>query len=213
MQRRYLQLLVLCFFLLAFCGCAKKTTVVLLSDPDGNIGHLTVANAGGTVAMNHHAEATVVTGRESRPGTPATMAEGQIAAGFSEVLAMVPPQPVHFLLYFRTGSTDLTPESETVLPQILQWIGSRKSQNISVIGHSDRAGTWDNNLHLSKERATAISRLLIQEGVPEKLIAITSHGEGNPVVKTADDVAEPRNRRVEVIVKEPRNRRVEVIVK
>ena len=201
MQRRYLQFPVLCFILLAFCGCAKKTTVVLLSDPDGNIGHLTVANAGGTVDMKQHAEATVVTGRESRPGTPATMAEGQIAAQFSEVLALVPPQPVHFLLYFQTGSTDLTPESAAMLPQILQRIGSRKSQNISVIGHSDRAGNWDNNLRLSKERALAVSRLLMQAGVPEKQLAITSHGEENPVVKTADDVAEPRNRRVEVIVK------------
>ncbi len=201
MQRRYLQLSVLSLILLAFCGCAKKTTVVLLSDPDGNIGNLTVANAGGTVDMNQHAKATVVTGRDSRPSTPATMAEGQIAAQFSEALAIVPPQPVHFLLYFQTGSTDLTPESAVMLPQILQGIGARKSQNISVIGHSDRAGNWDNNLRLSKERATAVSRLLIQEGVSEQQIAITSHGEENPVVKTADDVAEPRNRRVEVIVK------------
>jgi outer membrane protein OmpA-like peptidoglycan-associated protein len=201
MQRRYVQLSILCFILLAFCGCAKKTTVVLLSDPDGNIGHLTVANVGGTIDMNHHAEATVVTDRESRPSTPATMAVDQIAAQFSEVLAMVPPQPVHFLLYFQTGSTDLTPDSAAMLPQILQQIVSRKSQNISVIGHSDRAGNWDNNLRLSKERALAVSRLLMKEGVPEKQIAITSHGEENPVVKTADDVAEPRNRRVEVIVK------------
>lgn len=201
MRRRYFQLSVLFLILLAFCGCAKKTTVVLLSDPDGNIGHLTVANAGGAVDMNEHAKATVVTGSESRPGTPATMAEGQIAAQFSEVLAMVPTQPVHFLLYFQTGTTDLTPESEAVLPQIIQRIGSRKSQNISVIGHSDRAGNLDYNLRLSKERATAVSRLLMQEGVPEKQIAITSHGEENPVVQTADDVAEPRNRRVEVIIK------------
>lgn len=201
MQRRYLRLSVLCLSLLAFCGCAKKTTVVLLADPDGNIGHLTIANAGGTVDMNHHAEATVVTSRENRPGTPATMAEGEIAAQFSEVLAMMPLQPVHFLLYFQTGSTNLTPESAAMLPQVLERIASLKSQHISVIGHSDRAGDWNNNLRLSKERATAVSRLLIQEGVPEQQIAITSHGEENPVVKTADDVAEPRNRRVEVIVK------------
>lgn len=201
MQRRYLQLSVLCVILLTCCGCAKKTTVVLLSDPDGNIGHLTVANAGGTVDINHHAEATVVTSRDSRPGTPATMAEGQIAAQFSEVLAMVPPQPIHFLLYFQTGSTDLTPESQALLPRIFERIASLKSQHISVIGHSDTAGNRDNNLRLSKERATAVSRLLIQEGVPEQQIAITSHGEENPVIKTADDVAEPRNRRVEVIVK------------
>ncbi len=201
MKQRYFQLSALCVILLAFCGCAKKTTVVLLSDPDGNTGHLTVANAGGTVDMNHHDEATVVTDRGSRPTSPATMAEDQIAAQFSGVLAMVPAQPIHFLLYFQTGSTDLTAESAAMLPRVFERIGSRKSQNISVIGHSDRAGDRDSNLVLSQERAAAVSRLLIQQGVPEQQIATTSHGEENPVVKTADDVAEPRNRRVEVIVK------------
>lgn len=151
--------------------------------------------------MNQHAEATVVSSRESRPGKPETMSESQIAAHFSEVLAILPAQPVYFLLYFQTGSTNLTPDSEALLPQILQAIQTRKSENISVIGHSDTAGDRDNNLQLSKERALAVSHILIREGVAREQIAITSHGEENPLVKTADNVAEPQNRRVEVVVK------------
>jgi len=32
-------------------------------------------------------------------------------------------------------------------------------------------------------------------------ITVTSHGEGNPLIKTADNVSEPRNRRVEVVIR------------
>ncbi len=38
-------------------------------------------------------------------------------------------------------------------------------------------------------------------GVDPKGIRTTSHGEGNPLIPTKDNVAEPRNRRVEVIVR------------
>jgi outer membrane protein OmpA-like peptidoglycan-associated protein len=49
--------------------------------------------------------------------------------------------PKHFLLYFEKGTTQLTLESEAILPQILQAIKDRNSVNIDVIGHSDTAGT------------------------------------------------------------------------
>ena len=46
-----------------------------------------------------------------------------------------------------------------------------------------------------------IQNLLEEQGIDPTFILTTSHGEGNPLVPTADNVLEPRNRRVEVIIR------------
>ena len=51
------------------------------------------------------------------------------------------------------------------------------------------------------DRAQVVYDILRAENVKEEELTILYHGEGNPLVPTADDVAEPRNRRVEVMVR------------
>jgi len=194
-------LLVFICFLLLLSGCAQKTTVVLLPDPNGKVGHVTVSNDAGTMDITREREATTVEGRESLPTSPTILSKQVIDAYFSPVLAALPMQPVHFILYFKSESTELTSESAKTLPEILSCIQSRSSQDISVIGHSDTAGDRQYNLQLSRGRASAVSRILIAKGVDSTSIRSTSHGEMNPLVKTADNTHEPRNRRVEVVVR------------
>lgn len=201
MSKQSLATLLASVLLFVSSGCAQKTTVVLLADPDGHVGHLTVTNDAGAVTMNQPAQATHVADRQSSPGQPETLSEQQIADQFSAVLATVPNQPEHFLLYFQKGATTLTAESEAMLPHILQSISEKNSRAISVIGHSDTDGDRDFNLRLSKERAQAVGAILTRQGVQPEDIICTSHGEENPLVKTADNVPEPKNRRVEVVIK------------
>jgi len=194
-------LLVCISFLLLSYGCAKKTTVVLLPDPDGKVGHVTVSNDAGTLDITHAREATTVKGRDSLPAGSTILSKEAIDAEFSPVLTILPAQPVHFILYFKSESTELTEQSVKILPEIIASIQSRKSQDISVIGHSDTAGDRQYNLQLSRKRALAVSRILEKKDVEATFIKSTSHGEMNPLVKTADNTHEPRNRRVEVVVR------------
>jgi outer membrane protein OmpA-like peptidoglycan-associated protein len=182
-------------------GCAPTTTVVLLPDPDGKVGALTVSTEAGSVDIAKAGEATTVKSKKSLPSQPTIMPEEEINATFGEALASLPDPPVHFTLYFQSGSTALTNESADLLPRILQTANERESQSISVVGHTDTAGNRQYNLRLSTQRARSVSRLLIEKGIKESYIKSTSHGEENPLVKTADNVNEPRNRRVEVIVR------------
>ena len=95
----------------------------------------------------------------------------------------------------------LKPESLKTLPEIITTIKKRNSVNMSVIGHSDTAGDKNYNLNLSKRRAAEVSNLLVDRGVRRESINITSHGEENPLIYTKDNVNEPLNRRVEVVVR------------
>jgi outer membrane protein OmpA-like peptidoglycan-associated protein len=115
-------------------------------------------------------------------------------------MAARPPLPEHFLLYFGQGS-ELTPESKVLLATVLDRAKSRKNLDISVIGHTDTQGSADVNAALARERAETIAAELRKLGLQDAVIQVESHGERNLLVPTADEVAEPRNRRVEITLR------------
>lgn len=182
-------------------GCAPKTTIVLVPDPQGKVGSIVISNDAGSVTMTKAGEATQVTDRQKGPSETRILSEDQINRMFAEALAIQPKQPVHFILHFETDSTELTPESQASLSGIVSMIRERNSTDISSIGHSDSTGTPEYNLQLSHQRAEQVARLLIESGIEPDSIDVTSHGEKNPLIPTGDDVSEPRNRRVEVVVR------------
>jgi outer membrane protein OmpA-like peptidoglycan-associated protein len=174
---------------------------VLLPDPSGKVGKVTVASDGGSVDITKAQEATVIKGRQSAPSQPTIISKKAIQKDFSEALNSLPEQPVHFILYFERDSNKLTAESKKVIPEVLATVTERDSQNISVIGHSDTAGNRDYNLRLSNLRALAIATILKDQGIKNSYIKTTSHGENNPLIPTKDNVHEPKNRRVEIVVR------------
>lgn len=192
-------LLLLATMLIA--GCAGKTTVVLVPDPDGRTGTVIVSNEAGTVAIDTANQATTISGPQSAPKEPAPMAKEKIETVFSRAIDAQPKPPVHFILYFINDSKELRQDSRKMLPDILQTIEKRHSVDISAIGHTDTVGSKEYNFNLSKERAKAVATYLIGHGVEPGHISVTSHGEGNPLIPTGDNVSEPRNRRVEVVIR------------
>jgi outer membrane protein OmpA-like peptidoglycan-associated protein len=54
---------------------------------------------------------------------------------------------------------------------------------------------------LSMRRAQGISQLLVGRGFPADHIEAMGRGEREPAVPTADEVDEPRNRRVVIVVR------------
>lgn len=201
-HQRGIPAILLIFFLVVLTGgCARQTKVVLLAESDGSVGQLNVSTDSGSINMTNAMEATVVKGRQSVPSSPQPITRDEIEKDFAEALRTLPEQPLHFILYFKRDSNLLTPESETIIPEVLSAVEQRRTQDISVIGHTDTAGNPAYNLRLSNKRAEAIAAILLENGVPKSYIATTSHGENNPLVPTADNVHEPRNRRVEVVVR------------
>lgn len=178
----------------------RESQVILLPDPDGTVGVVEVSSPGGQIVLREAGQMTKVTGA-SAPSVPVTLSPAAIEKEFSSVIAAEPAQPVKFLLYFEQGSDRLTEQSQLLLPDIFTVIKERESFSIGVYGHSDRTGSEEYNLQLSLQRALAVRRLLAAQGVDAQSVDVASHGEGNPLIPTADGVSEPLNRRVEVIVR------------
>jgi outer membrane protein OmpA-like peptidoglycan-associated protein len=120
---------------------------------------------------------------------------------FGDALAALPRAPGHVTLYFRFESNQLTDESRALVPQILRAVKDRSDPEVAIVGHTDTMGTPAANVELGLKRATMVRALLVHAGLDPKVIEVTSHGEGNLLIRTPDDTPEPRNRRVEISVR------------
>lgn len=199
-MKKKIQCILLLVLIVMLSGCARKTMVVLVPDPEGTTGRITVSNQAGSVEIETPNQATTIKDSQTEPSTPTNIEKKTIDTIFSEALSIQPPLPVHFLLYFDKD-VNLTPDSSKRIADILAAIRARNSIDVSVIGHADTAGNTKYNLKLSKRRAAAVGNILAEQGVKPNYISTTSHGEENLLIKTADNVVEPRNRRVEVVVR------------
>jgi len=108
------------------------------------------------------------------------------------------------MLYFLTGGTRLTMESEMKFADILTRWQTRPQNTVNelvVIGHTDTVGSDESNTALAMQRARSIAERLRDAGIRVGALTLESHGEKNPLVPTKDGVAEPRNRRVQVTIR------------
>ena len=200
-MKHTLFLLIWTVFFLTISACGTKSTVVLIPDPDGHVGKLEVSNQAGTQTLDQANQSVDIKDKTTAPATPTILSQSQIRAVFSDALDARPMPPAKFILYFLPDSNLLTKESEALLPQIIQTIRTRRSNDIVISGHTDTVGSKEYNYRLALERARTMSDILVANGAVPDHIKVTSHGEGNLLVKTPDDVAEPGNRRVEVVIR------------
>ena len=188
---------------LAICGsaCAKKgaAVVVLLPDPEKTVGRAGVENKAGAVDLDDANEGARVR-RNQRP-TVFTMTDAEVQQMFGEALAALPPAPRRFVLNFRFESDELTDEARALVPGILALVRERPFADIIVTGHTDTMGTSRANFDLGLKRAMMVRNLLITAGLDASQIQATSLGESDLLVHTPDDTPEPRNRRVDIVVR------------
>jgi outer membrane protein OmpA-like peptidoglycan-associated protein len=120
---------------------------------------------------------------------------------FKDALSARPQRPVSYTLYFITEKDELTPESKLLMGRLKTELSQRAFPEITVIGHTDSAGTVAYNDALSLKRAEATRQLLVEAGIPSELINSAGRGSREMLVKTAEGVSEPRNRRVEISIR------------
>ncbi|MBZ5537842.1 MAG: OmpA family protein [Acidobacteriia bacterium] len=180
---------------------ATQNLIVLLPDDDGTLGKVTVTNAGVSRVLVESYSGLRVERPDAPPGTPFQVDPVEVKRIFGSTLDLLPAAEASFTLYFLLDSPTMTPESEARLPDIFKAIQERHSTDIEVIGHTDTTGTAESNIELGMRRAHAVAEILRSRGMDPANMSVTSHGESDLLVPTAKGVPEPKNRRVEVIVR------------
>lgn len=175
-----------------------KQTAILLPDSEGKSSGIVIKSMGQEAALTEPYQGVELTGGKIESKQFSAESVRQL---FPDVMQALPEQPRSFTLRFEESGTDLTAESTAMIEDIRKEITRRLVPEITVIGHTDRAGPDADNLRLSLSRAEAVRSILVTGGVTAELIETIGRGELEPAVETADGVAEPRNRRVEISVR------------
>lgn len=182
----------------AVLGACSNELVVLLPEPGGGSGRLEVRGPNDAVVLDAPWAGT----RSGLLGpAPVTIVESELRSEFAGALAAVPPEPVSYTLYFEEGTTAVVAGSRAALAQMLADVRGRIVSDVQVTGHTDRVGTVGDNDRLARERAAMVRAVLVRQGLDPGSIRAVGRGERAPLVPTEDEVHEPRNRRVEVIVR------------
>jgi outer membrane protein OmpA-like peptidoglycan-associated protein len=119
-----------------------------------------------------------------------------------EVPAPVAGPSVNLTVNFPTGSADLTPAARASLDALGKALSSNDLANFRfrIEGHTDNVGSREENLSLSQRRAEAVvSYLTSQYNVAPARLEAVGMGQEQPLVETAPQTPEARNRRVQVI--------------
>ena len=179
---------------------ATPALFVVVPSADGHIGQIVVTSNGGTprvidkafTAQRVNADGTM---------TAAVLSELEVREAFGPTLAALPGRPTSFILYFLEGKDELTPESRIELDKVFTELRRRSLPDIVVIGHTDTVGATVLNDKLSLARAERVRELMMGMGIGADRIEAAGRGKRELLVPTEDNVAEERNRRVEINVR------------
>ena len=187
-------------------GCATvipaskiNTYVVLLPEEGGAPTSVLVGEGAHALTLDQPYNGATVDsdGKIERKSPTAAEADQTFAAA----LAAQPPKPISFTLYFDTNSTQVITASRPQLDALMAEAARRQAVEVQVTGHTDRVGSDADNDRLSLQRAESVRAMLVQIGIKAMFIRAVGRGEREPLVPTADEQPEARNRRVEVILR------------
>ena len=115
-----------------------------------------------------------------------------------------PPPPMvtppSFMVFFDWDRSNLSAQALATIKQAADAFRAKGSARITATGHTDTSGPEAYNMALSLRRANAVKDALVRDGVPAQAITVIGKGESQLLVPTGDNVREPQNRRVEIVI-------------
>ncbi|MGZ3338275.1 MAG: OmpA family protein, partial [Reyranella sp.] len=118
--------------------------------------------------------------------------------------AAAPPPPMvsppSFMVFFDWDRSNQSQQALTTIQQAANAFKAKGNARITATGHTDTSGPESYNMALSLRRANAVKDALVRDGVPAQAITVVGMGEKGLLVQTGDNVREPQNRRVEIVI-------------
>lgn len=120
----------------------------------------------------------------------------------SALTAETPEEKAFELEYvnFQTGLAELTSLSHYELDNIAEAMAKYPEMRVELSGHTDNTGGDDVNQNLSEDRAQAVYKYLVEQGVSEDRLVARGYGATRPIDTNDTDAGREKNRRTELKV-------------
>ncbi len=105
---------------------------------------------------------------------------------------------------FDSGKAELKPQARRVVERLAEVMTKHPERRLRLEGYTDSVGSETFNLNLSQQRADAVRRALLAQGVPNQRLEVAAEGEAYPVASNDTPEGRQQNRRVEVVVSDER---------
>jgi SH3 domain-containing YSC84-like protein 1 len=102
-------------------------------------------------------------------------------------------------VHFKTGSAELTSNSEGALNEAVNALKEHSDWKIRVEGFTDNQGSKDANEKLASDRAEAVANWLADHGTDRSRLSSKGYGDSRPVASNSSAEGRARNRRVELV--------------
>lgn len=115
----------------------------------------------------------------------------------------IAPVPItrSYIVYFASNSASLSARAREIVSEAAVAARGGSNTRIDVSGHTDTRGSDSANQRLSVRRAEIVAAELRRQGVRREDILVRGAGESELAVQTANNVREPQNRRVEIVLR------------
>jgi len=101
---------------------------------------------------------------------------------------------------FDVDSAEIRPGSLRNLRPLVRFMEEHPDYRVVVEGHTDNTGSSDYNERLSRNRAEAVAKHMVDLGLSSQRIRAVGRGENYPIAPNDSLAGRLQNRRVEVIV-------------
>lgn len=152
---------------------------------------------------------------ELRPVDPEARRNGCVGGCYDQYLAITRVHEARLLrsacetitrqVYFASNASALDASSLEIIEDAVREVrrGACNVSRVSIVGHTDTVGAAARNRELSFDRAEVVRDALVTRGIDAALIAAEGVGEERPLHQTADNVSEPMNSLVQIVIEAP----------
>lgn len=102
-------------------------------------------------------------------------------------------------IYFEADKAVVKPESTPAIEEIVKLLKQDPKLALYVVGHTANVGTLESGLKLSNDRADAIVKILIGEGIAATRLKAVGVGPYCPAASNRTEEGKAKNRRVELV--------------
>ena len=102
-------------------------------------------------------------------------------------------------IVFKTGSSEIMPESKEILEKAYNTLKYNNSISVEIQGHTDNIGKKSKNMKLSLDRAESVKKYLVQKGIEAERITTKGFGPDKPAASNSTTEGRQKNRRIEFV--------------